>query len=67
MTEITDKDIERADKWLALQKARVEYIACVNNINIDIIDINDELIFALFDDGDSELTDEEILAELLDI
>lgn len=60
----TEKRLVEANKYWDYQKARVERIAEENGIEITLKEHDDEYLYDLFDCGDLELTDEEILAEL---
>lgn len=57
-------DLERANKYWEEQKERVERIAEENGIEITLEEHDDEYLFELFDCGDLELTDEEVLEAL---
>lgn len=57
-------DLERANKYWEEQKERVKRIAAENGIEITLEEHDDPFLFDLFDCGDLELTDEEVLEAL---
>lgn len=60
-----EKAIERANKFWKEQEERVLRIAKENGITIEVEDFNGYL-FDLFENGDADLTDAEVLERILE-
>ncbi len=67
MTDIERKHLKRADAYWNYQRARVLWIAAQNDIEVDLPQHDGEFLFDLFDGGDADITDEEILEALKEL
>lgn len=64
MTISERKRLKRAEAYWNYQRERVLLIAAQHDIEIEIAEHDDPFLFDLFDGGDADLTDDEIISEL---